>query len=318
MLLQFALIVVGLVLLIKGADFLVDGSSSIAKRVNVSDIVIGLTIVSFGTSAPELVVNLLSATAGNVDLAMGNVIGSSIANVLLILGVAGLVRELTVKKGTVWKEVPLMLLAGVALLVLANDVVLDGSTTSTVSRIDGIVLLLFFAIFMYYTYGISKATSSNGADIKKRSLGVAVAMIGGGGVGLVIGGKLIVDNAVILATGFGVSQALIGLTIVAIGTSLPELATSVVAALKGKADIAVGNAVGSNIFNILFVLGITATIVELPYSSSLNFDTLVMLAAFSMLFLVMFIGKKRRLQRWQAAGLILLYFAYTAFLTWRG
>lgn len=318
--LQIGLLVAGFGFLIKGADWLVDGASSLAKRFGVRDIVIGLTIVSFGTSAPELVVNLFSAAGGTTDLAIGNVVGSNIVNILLILGVAAAIYPLRVLKGTVWKEIPLSLIAALAVFLLINDVLIDEGARSVLTRIDGLVLLLFFAIFLYYTYAISRAsgTDAPGDDFTRRSLLRSSGMVAGGLIGLVLGGKLIVDAAVAVASGLGVSQSLIGLTIVAVGTSLPELATSAVAAFKRNADIAVGNVVGSNIFNIFFVLAVTSIVAPLPIAPYLNIDLVVMIGASLLLFLAMFVGKKRVLERWQGWAFIAAYVAYVAYLIWRG
>lgn len=319
LILQVILLVIGFGLLIKGADWLVDGSSSVAKRLGVRDIVIGLTVVSFGTSAPELIVNLFSALSGKTDLAVANVIGSNIANILLILGVAALIFPLRVKKGTVWKEIPLAILAAVAVFLLLNDVLIDDGAFSVLTRIDGFILLLFFAIFLYYTFSISKVSGKpekNGVKIRK--IPMSAGMIVGGLFGLVIGGKFIVDGAVAIATNLGVTQSLIGLTIVAVGTSLPELATSAVAAYKKNTDIAVGNIVGSNIFNLLFILAITSIIAPLPIALNLNIDIGVMIAASILLFIFMFVGKRNILERWQGGLFLTSYVVYVTYLIWRG
>ncbi len=319
--LTYILFVVGFILLIKSAGWLVSGASSLAKRLGVSVLVIGLTIVAFGTSTPELVVNLLASWQGNTDLAIANVIGSNIANILLILGISACIYPLAVQRGTVWKEIPFALLAVVLVLILANDVILDGAATSAISMIDGLVLLSFFAIFMYYIFGISKQSvnpEESGEEIKQMSMFASVALIIGGIAGLVIGGKWIVDGAIALAEGFGVSEALIGLTIVAVGTSLPELATSAVAAYRKNVDIAVGNIVGSNIFNVFWILGLSATISPLPVNEALNFDMWVAVGVTLLLFSALFLGKRNILERWQGAAMVLLYVAYIVFLVIRG
>ena len=239
--LTYILLILGFVLLIKGADLLVDGSSSIAKRIGVSDIVIGLTIVSFGTSAPELLVNIVASFRGASDIGIGNILGSNIANIFLILGIAALIRPLRVKRNTTWKEIPLNLLAAVVLFVMANDMLIDGASESILTRIDGMILMLFFIIFIYYTIGLLKTEKNNNHDYKKRSMSIALLMAFVGVVCLAIGGQWVVDGAIVIASKFGLSEALIGLTVVAIGTSLPELATSAFASYKGNTDIAVGN-----------------------------------------------------------------------------
>lgn len=316
----YILFAVGFVLLIKGADLLVTGASSLAKRIGVSSLTIGLTIVAFGTSMPELVVNLLASAQGNTDIAIGNVVGSNIANILLILGVSAMIYPLAVQRGTVWKEIPFALLAVVMLIVMANDVLLDGSTTSVLSRIDGLVLIGFFVIFLYYVFGLAKNGKENAEEesVELFSVGRSILMIGAGLVGLVLGGKWIVDGAVAFASSLGVSEALIGLTVVAVGTSLPELATSAVAAYRRNVDIAIGNVIGSNIFNIFWILGLSAIIKPLPFAPSLNADLLMVVLATSLLFLALFVGKRQILERWQGGVFVAMYVAYTIFLIFRG
>lgn len=316
----YILFAVGFVLLIKGADLLVTGASSLAKRIGVSSLTIGLTIVAFGTSMPELVVNLLASAQGNTDIAIGNVVGSNIANILLILGVSAMIYPLAVQRGTVWKEIPFALLAVVMLIIMANDVLFDGSTTSVLSRIDGLVLIGFFVIFLYYVFGLAKNGKENSEDesVELFSVGRSILMIGAGLVGLVLGGKWIVDGAVAFASSLGVSEALIGLTVVAVGTSLPELATSAVAAYRRNVDIAIGNVIGSNIFNIFWILGLSAIIKPLPFAPSLNADLLMVVLATSLLFLALFVGKRQILERWQGGVFVAMYVAYTIFLIFRG
>lgn len=311
----YFLFVIGFVFLIKGADFLVDGASSIAKKFRVSPLVIGLTIVAFGTSAPELVVNIFASAAGNTDIAIGNILGSNIANILLILGISAFIYPLASKKNTVWKEIPLCLLATLAIGLMANDAFFDGAAYSGLSRIDGIVLLFFFIIFLYYTFGIARVSGQDGdIEIKNLKTSKAIFFIFLGLTGLVLGGQWIVSGAVKIAEYFGLSQSLIGLTIVAVGTSLPELATSAIAAYKKQADIAIGNVVGSNIFNMFWILGLSSAIRPLPFNLASNFDILVTIGATFILFLVMFIGKRHIIERWQGAIMFLLYVAYIIFL----
>jgi cation:H+ antiporter len=312
-------LIVGFILLIKGADFLVDGASSFAKRFGVSDLMIGLTIVAFGTSAPELVVTLQSALNGTTDIAIGNILGSNIANILLILGVCALVRPLLVQRTTTWKEIPFSLLGAIMLLVLVNDAYFTSGMANTISRADGIVFLGFFVIFLYYVFGSAKDTTSeaSGEDVettKLRPLPVAGGLVLGGLALLVLGGKWVVESAVTLATLWGMSEAVIGLTVVAVGTSLPELATSLVAVKKGKVDIAIGNVVGSNIFNIFWVLGFTALFVPLPFTVSSNMDVYMVLISSALLFTWMFVGTKHVLQRWQGIVFLVLYVSYIAYL----
>lgn len=315
--LVYLLFVIGFFILVKGADLLVDGAASIAKKLKISSIVIGLTIVAFGTSAPELVVNILASIKGNTDIAIGNVLGSNIVNILFILGVSAMIYPLKTKENTVWKEIPLSFLAAMILGVMVNDLRIDGMGYSGLTRIDGIVLISFFVIFIYYTFGIAKVEDDiNNAEveIKEYSHLKATSFIILGIIGLVIGGKWIVDGATKIAELFEVSQSLIGLTIVAIGTSLPELATSAVAAYKKQTDIAIGNIVGSNIFNIFFVLGISAIIRPLPFNTIFDLDILMTILASAILFFTMFIGKKHTITKWEGFNMISLYIFYLAFL----
>ena len=313
--LTYILFVVGFVLLISGANLLVEGSASIAKKLNISSIVIGLTIVAFGTSAPELIVNIFASVQGNTEIAIGNILGSNIVNILLILGISAIIYPLATKENTVWKEIPLSLLAAILVGVMVNDLLIDGGTFSGLTRIDGIVFIAFFIIFLYYTFGISKVSGENtDLEIKDMSYMKSSLYIVGGLLGLVFGGKWIVDGAIKIAEGFNVSQSLIGLTVVAIGTSLPELATSAVAAYKKQSDIAIGNVVGSNIFNIFWILGLSAVINPLPFSKDSVIDIIMTIVASLILFLIMFIGKKHTVERWQGVIMILIYIGYVAYL----
>jgi cation:H+ antiporter len=311
----------GIILLVKGADWLVSNASTLGRRLGISDLAIGLTVVAFGTSLPELVVSVYAGITGNTDIAIGNVLGSNIANILLILGLAAVVFPLAVTRGTVWKEIPFSLLAVLVLAVLANDRIIDGAVTSQLSRSDGLVLLAFFVIFLYYTAGMAHDIRPDElAPVGEHVHSVARALTGVtvGLVLLVIGGRWTVNGAVHLAQGLGVSQSLIGLTVVAVGTSLPELATSVVAAWKKNADIAVGNIVGSNIFNIFFILGISAGIKPLPLQTRSNIDITVVVGATLVLFMCMFTGKRRMIDRWEGILMVAGYIAYTVFLILRG
>lgn len=313
--LTYVLFVIGFFILIKGADLLVDGASSIAQKFRISPLVIGLTIVAFGTSAPELVVNIFASASGNAEIAIGNILGSNIANILLILGISAAIYPLASKRNTVWKEIPLCLLATLVLGAMANDILIDGAGLSILSRIDGFILIAFFVIFLYYTFGIAKVSGGDSdVEIKKYGLGKSALFIILGLAGLVLGGQWIVDGAVKIAEYFGISQSLIGLTIVAVGTSLPELATSAIAAYKKQSDIAIGNVVGSNIFNIFWILGLSSTIRPLPFNPSANIDILMTIGATLILFLLMFVGKRNIIERWQGIFMVVLYFIYTGFL----
>jgi cation:H+ antiporter len=314
---NYILLVVGFILLIKGADLLVDGATFIAKRLKVSNLLIGLTVVAFGTSTPELFVNIIAAVKATPAIAIGNILGSNIFNILLILGISSLIYPLTVTKGTVWKEIPLTLLAVVMVGIMANKTLIFGKGMSGLSRIDGLILLAFFAAFLFYLLKIAKPAEQNVGEMevtKKFGLLKSSLALVAGFAALFIGAKLVVDSAVILAAKFGVSESFIGLTIVAAGTSLPELATSAVAAAKKNCDIAVGNIVGSNIFNIFLILGLSATISPLPFQSKNNIDIGVAILASLFLFIFMFSGKKRSLDRWEGAVFVVLYAAYISFL----
>ncbi len=316
MLLAFTLLFVGFVILIKGADFLVNGSASVAKKFNISNLAIGLTVVAFGTSTPELLVNIMSAFKGYNDAAFGNIIGSNIFNLLFILGISGLIYPLVVHRNTISFEVPLSLAAVVVLFVLVNDVWIWDSSENVLSRIDAFILLVFFAVFMYY---ITRTMKNEPDDKEEESIriygtGLSVLFILLGLVMLVGGGSLVVDNAVEIAQHYGLSERLIGLTILAAGTSLPELATSAVAAYRRNTDIAIGNVIGSNIFNIFFILGITGAIHPTPFNIAMNFDMYVLAAATVSLIIFMFTINQRKLDRWEALLMLIGYIVYTIVL----
>ncbi len=317
MIIQLILLVLGFVLLIKGADLLVDGASSLARRLAVSEIAIGLTIVAFGTSAPELIVNVFSSINRQNEIVLGNIIGSNIFNTLAILGTAGLIYPLTVLKNTVWREIPFALAAAVILLILANDWFLFRARVNQISRIDGLLFLLLFAVFILYTFGISKIQSSDAYQVEIFSSLKTIILVILGFAGLFLGGKLVVDQAVIIARKLYVSEKLIALTVVAGGTSLPELVTSTVAAFKKKSDIAVGNVLGSNIFNLFFILGISSVIHPVYYNLSFNLDVSVYLAAMILLLFWMFTGKKHKLDRWEAFIFLVLFLAYMFYIVSR-
>lgn len=316
LLLAIVLLLAGFALLIKGADFLVNGASSAAKKFGISNLAIGLTVVSFGTSSPELLVSLLSALDGNNDASFGNVIGSNNFNLLFILGVSGLIYPLVVQRNTVKFEVPISLLAAGILFLLVNDTLLLGEPENRLSRIDSLILIVFFGLFMAYIYRTMKHTPEFAKEkpIKLYSTPVSIALSVLGIAMLVGGGNLVVDNAVKLAEHYGLSQKLIGLTILAAGTSLPELATSAVAAYRKNTDIAIGNVVGSNIFNIFFILGVTGAINPISYNVAMNFDLQVLGVGTVVLMIFMFTLNTRKLDRWEALLLLMGYVVYTVFL----
>jgi len=332
MLLPLLTLLFGFILLVKGADWLVDGASELARRIGVSDLAIGLTIVAFGTSMPEFMVNMFASVQGNSAIAIGNIVGSNIFNILLILGISSLITPIVVQRSTTLKEIPFSFLAVFALLAFANDRFLDGNPVSVLSRAEGIGFLGFFAIFLIYTIGMPRnGEAAQTEPHTQRSILLSSIFIVLGFIALIIGGKLTVDAAVVIARLFNLSETLIGLTIVAAGTSLPELATSAVAAYKKNADIAVGNIVGSNIFNIFWILGVSAIIRPIPFPPQANFDLWFLVAATVLLFFLIHNGWFFRrvflwwrqkesyiIRRWEGIVMLISYFAYVAYIGWRG
>ncbi|MBQ1933328.1 MAG: calcium/sodium antiporter [Muribaculaceae bacterium] len=307
----------GLVLILLGANGLTDGAAAVAKKWGVSDLVIGLTIVAFGTSAPELVVSLTSAINGSAALAVGNVVGSNIFNVLMIIGVTAMVMPIKVEKTILSNEIPLVFLASIALFAAASDILLGADSVNTISRIDGIMLLLFFAIFMRYTFSVAKngATEADkGEEVKTMPIWKSVLFILGGLAGLIYGGQFFVDGASNLARAMGASESLIGLTLVAAGTSLPELATSVTAALKKSPGMAIGNVIGSNIFNVFFILGTSATVTPLSTGNIGLLDMSVLVGSAMLFWIVGWFFKTRTITRIEGAIMIACYIAYTTVL----
>ncbi len=312
---EILFLLLGFVPLLYGATILVDSSTSLARRFNVPNIVIGMTIVAFGTSSPELVVNLLSSFSGNSEIALGNIIGSNIFNTFLILGIAAVITPLAVKSNTVWVEIPLSLMAAFAIFILANDILIDGAPKSLLTRVDGLVLLLFFSIFMGYNVKLMlQGTFNEEISAKEYTVKLSIILIAFGLLLLFAGGRIIIFFAVRLAANIGLPERIIALTIVSAGTSLPELATSIVAAKKKNFDIAIGNIVGSNIFNIFFILGVSALIRPIPLQDTANIDLLVNLLASLLLFVFLFTGKGRRLERWEGSLFLACYSFYLAFL----
>lgn len=316
---DYILLAIGMVILIFGAHLLVQGASSFAKMLNIPNLIIGLTVVAFGTSFPELVINVFSSLNGQSDLAVGNVIGSNIINVLLVIGLAAIVKPMQIQNYTVRYELPFALLGMALLFVVANDGLINQTATSTLHRSDGIIFLAFFLIFIYYTFVVT--TSSHrphepheGHDVKEMSKLKSTLFILLGMVGLYFGGEFIVNSATKLAHEWGLSQVVIGILVVALGTSLPELATSVVASFKGNADMAIGNIVGSNIFNVFLVLGVSATISPIDFNPSINIDLLVAFLSTLLLFIFVFTGKGRRVDRVEGSIFLVLYFTYVVWL----
>lgn len=304
----------GLVLILLGANGLTDGAASVAKRFNIPSIVIGLTIVAFGTSTPELTVSVSSALKGSTDLAIGNIVGSNIFNTLMIVGFTAIVAPIVITRNTLRKEIPLCILSSVVLLICANDILLDKGTENVLSVTDGLILLCFFIIFIGYTFAIASAGNDGESTIKQLPVWKSVLYILGGLVGLILGGQFFVDGASGIARSLGVSESVIGLTLVAGGTSLPELATSIVAALKKNPEIAIGNAIGSNLFNVFFVLGISASITPMQMGNITNFDLLVLLGSGILLWFFGLFFAKRTITRAEGIILVLCYVAYVGIL----
>ncbi len=310
------LLVGGLLLILWGANALTDGAAAVARRFQISDLVIGLTIVAFGTSAPEFIISLLSGINGSAEIAIGNVMGSNIFNTLMIVGCTAIVAPIPVGKGTLGKEIPLCILASFVLMVCANDMLFDGEQANVISRSDGLILLGFFAIFLGYTFAIARkdGATEQETSVAKIPMGKAVLLIVLGLSALIGGGQLFVNGASGIARWLGVSESVIGLTLVAGGTSLPELATSVSAALKRNPGIAIGNVIGSNLFNAFGVLGASATVNVLPTGGITIFDFLSLISASLLLWIAgAFVGK-RTITRPEGLFLVACYVAYTTYL----
>ena len=318
------LLIGGLILILLGANGLTDGAASVAKRFHIPPIVIGLTIVAFGTSAPELTVSVSSALKGSADIAIGNVVGSNIFNTLMIVGCTALFAPIVITRNTLRKEIPLCILSSIVLLICANDVFLDKAPENILNRVDGLLLLCFFVIFMGYTFAIASKpgtteqiappTIEEETEIKSHPWWKSNLYIIGGLAALIFGGQLFVDGATGIARNLGVSESIIGLTLVAGGTSLPELATSIVAALKKNPEIAIGNVIGSNLFNIFFVLGCSASITPLHLSGITNFDLFTLVGSGILLWLFGLFFAKRTITRIEGGIMILCYVAYTVVL----
>ncbi len=316
MLVNILLLLSGFAVLILGADFLVNGASSVAKKYGISNLAIGLTVVAFGTSMPELIVSMLSALNGKNDASFGNVIGSNNFNLLFILGIAGIIYPLVVQRNTVKYEVPLSLFAAGLLYLLVNDQMVWGSEINILGRLDAVVLLTCFGLFMFYVYRTMKHATDleEGEPIKIMPNWKSIGMIILGLAMLIGGGELVVDNAIDIAHELEISEKIIGLTILAAGTSLPELATSAVAAYRKNTDIAIGNVIGSNIFNIFFILGVTGVVHPIHFNVALNFDLYVLGVSTVLLMVFMFTLNTRKLDRWEALMMFIGYIVYAVYL----
>lgn len=312
----FILLIIGFTLLIVGANYFVDASSSIARIFKIPSMIIGLTIVAFGTSSPELAVNISAILKGSTNIAIGNVVGSNIVNILLILGITAMIKPVNLTTNTLKKEFPFLLISTLALYILSLDI-FEVGPISELSRFDGVILLILFCMFFYYliTSTIRSNQSSENTKeepIKKASLPKSILISILGLAGIILGGDLVVNQSVVIARNFGISERIIGLTIVAIGTSLPELVTSVIAATKNESDIAVGNILGSNIFNILFILGVSASIKVLPVDSGNYLDIIVLVLATIITYILSI--TKKTVSRYEGTFLSLFYIAYIAYI----
>lgn len=312
-------LVVSLVVILVGANLLTDGSAAVARRFGLSDLVVGLTVVAFGTSTPELVVSIMAAINGNAPLAVGNVVGSNIFNILVIIGLTAAVMPISIKRTIITREIPMVIMSSFILLVLGAQTLLGGSS-NTISRAEGIFLLIFFALFMRYTLNEAKGgtsgeeTQDKPAEAKPSGMAKNIVLIIAGLAGLVWGGNKFVESASGIARAIGVSDAVIGLTVVAAGTSLPELAASIVAAVKKMPGMAVGNVIGSNIFNVLFVLGLSSVVSPLPFGDINLTDLLVLMGASLLFWFFGWAFKTRTITRWEGVLMFACYVGYTAYL----
>ena len=306
------LLIVGLGLILAGANFLTDGSAAVAQRLRVPEFIIGLTIVAVGTSTPELVVSVLSAIAGKSDVAIGNVVGSNIFNVFVILGICALIRPLPLTRSTIRRDIPIGMVVSLLLFVLASDALLHLGPTDRLGRGDGILMLILYVALMWYTIRAAGRTEEAPAEGTKAQMApwLAAVMIVGGLAGLVFGGELFLDSATALARQLGVSESVTAITLVAGGTSLPELASSVVSLVKGKADMALGNVIGSNIANILLILGLSATINPLTMGGITTTDLAVVILTSLLLFLTAFTFRRRAVDRWEGVIFLVIYALY--------
>lgn len=324
MLLSIVYLIAGLALILVGANILTDGSAALARRIGISDLIVGLTVVAFGTSTPELVISVLSAARDTAGLAVGNVVGSNIFNILVIVGITAIVRPISVGRDIMSTEIPLVILSSLLLIVMANGPLLDGAPLSVITRVDGIILLIFFILFMRETLVRSRrrpapapeAASGPTANpaANEMPLAKSLVFIVLGLAGLIIGGDRFVAGASDIARGMGVSDAVIGLTIVAVGTSLPELAASVAAALKGNSDMALGNVIGSNVFNIFLVLGAAATVRPLPLGDVTAVDLGTLMGASLLFWICGWLVGRRTITRGEGVMLTALYVAYMVWL----
>ena len=317
MIVYIALLIIGFIVLIKGADIFVDGASSVAGNFKVSKMLIGLTIVAFGTSAPEFAVSVKSLLSGSGDMVLGNVIGSNILNILLILGVSSMFHSLKVKDNTVKKELPITLLMTAIFIVLLSDKLFDKGFNNTFTRSDGIVIILFFLVFVYYLIKMARNKIDKSQDEKYMSMKKAILFTILGIAGIIIGSNLVVENASAIARTIGISESMVALTIVALGTSLPELVTSITATRKGEYDIAIGNVVGSNIFNIGMVIGAPIALFGGIQQFSINYiDLITMIVSAFLLFI--FSYNDRKISKFEGSIFLIMFIVYYGYVIYRG
>ncbi|OEH86404.1 sodium:proton exchanger [Desulfuribacillus stibiiarsenatis] len=321
----YVLLLLGFVLLIKGADYFVEGSSNIAGLLKIPPLLIGLTIVAFGTSSPEAIVSILASINGSADLALGNIVGSNIFNITLVVGITAMLNPLKVESNTIKKEIPFTLLGSIALLILISDISLQSYSSNLVTRGDGLILLLIFTIFLYYIFETARNSREQALEDSVNDTYIQtgskvwtkyILLTLGGLTGIILGGSLVVNSSTKIAYALGMSETLVGLTIVAVGTSLPELVTSVTAALKKQSQIALGNIVGSNIFNIFFILGASSVISPLPVDGKIFTDVLLMILLSVILFF--FSRSASRVGKIEGGTLAVAYLGYLIYIIFRG
>tara|TARA_Y100000034_G_C6892973_1_gene411215 strand:- start:1183 stop:2250 length:1068 start_codon:yes stop_codon:yes gene_type:complete len=317
--LSYILLIVGFFLLIKGANYLVEGSSNLARYFKIKPIIIGLTVLALGTSLPELVINLFSSLKGTTDISLGNIIGSNIANILLVLGISTLILKLKIRREIVKKGIPYTLFGVLLLFLLSNDSLFNGR--SMLSRIDGMIFILFFLVFLFFIFKLAKREKKlipKELELPKYKLPMIVLIILGGISFLFLGGKLVIDSVLEIGNQLGVSEFLMSATVLALGTSLPELIVSITAAFKKKVDFLVGNIIGSNVFNIFLILAFSSIINPIPFNIIFNFDIIFLGLITTWLIIFMYTGKKHQLERWNSILFLVLYVFYLTFIFYRG
>lgn len=318
---EIIFLILGLGLVLAGANYMTEGASAVAKRLHVSDLIIGMTVVALGSSTPDLVISLTSTLQDHAALAVGDIVGANIFDIFFVVGLCALVRPVIVGRETLQKEFPMVILSSGILLIMACDILIDGSATNLINRSDGLILLCFFGIYCYVTYMISKSpdtpstsAGNNTVSAKPKAVWLSIVMIGGGLAGLIVGGNWFVSSASGVARHFGMSESLVGLTIAAIGSSIPDLSTSLIATIKGHSGIAIGNVVGSCVLNVFFTIGLCATVRPLELGTINAIDFAVLLGGSILLWIFGWVWGKRTINRPEGALLLLGYIAYMAYL----